>query len=120
MEDYRIAHLEIDIQADFFFDELMLSSSLRIVTFRIVQESMNNIRKHSNATQINIQILHEDDFRIIIKDNGKGFSLDEPYKQGEDGEGKDENGKMEKTKMRLNKLKQNKQKDTAFAISKNA
>ncbi len=74
--DYGIAHPEMDLQTEFFFDELLLSSSLRIVTFRIIQEAMNNVSKHSVADKVSIKISDENGFTIIIEDNGKGFDLE--------------------------------------------
>jgi signal transduction histidine kinase len=45
-----------------------------INVYRIVQESLNNIVKHSAATRASIDIAHEGrDVVITIPDNGKGF-----------------------------------------------
>lgn len=46
-------------------------------TYRIVQESLNNIVKHSNATAIELTIKKSrTEIRIIIKDDGEGFEPD--------------------------------------------
>jgi signal transduction histidine kinase len=43
--------------------------------YRIVTEALNNSLKHANATTISIVIrASEDDIRIQITDNGKGFN----------------------------------------------
>ena len=54
-------------------DEL-LSSGKKITLFRIVQEQLKNIIKHSKATTTQIS-LHstEDSVVLVMKDNGKGF-----------------------------------------------
>lgn len=45
-----------------------------ISIFRIIQESLNNIIKHSEATDVYIALKHENDLiKIEINDNGKGF-----------------------------------------------
>jgi signal transduction histidine kinase len=45
-----------------------------INVYRIVQESLNNIVKHSGATKASIEISEEGpDLMITIADNGKGF-----------------------------------------------
>ncbi len=45
--------------------------------YRIVQESLNNVVKHSNATAIELTIRKSrTDITIIIKDDGKGFKPD--------------------------------------------
>jgi two-component system NarL family sensor kinase len=42
--------------------------------YRIVQEAVNNILKHAEAKEINIQLIGQDNhFTIMIEDDGKGF-----------------------------------------------
>lgn len=42
--------------------------------YRIVQESLTNISKHSTATQVNIQLQqHDNTLQLQIADNGQGF-----------------------------------------------
>jgi signal transduction histidine kinase/ligand-binding sensor domain-containing protein len=42
--------------------------------YRIVQECVNNIVKHSGATQASLKIKRsEEDLRLLIRDNGRGF-----------------------------------------------
>ena len=41
--------------------------------FRIVQEAVNNVVKHSGASQATIRLHQADPFWIEIEDNGKGF-----------------------------------------------
>ena len=44
--------------------------------YRIVQESLNNIVKHSKANEFSIQLVGYDDFiRLMIEDDGIGFDL---------------------------------------------
>jgi signal transduction histidine kinase/ligand-binding sensor domain-containing protein len=46
-------------------------------TYRIVQESLNNVVKHSNATAIDLTIRRSrTEIKIIIKDDGEGFEPD--------------------------------------------
>lgn len=46
-----------------------------LILFRIIQESINNILKHSRAKNVAIQLEDEHDtLRITITDNGKGFN----------------------------------------------
>jgi signal transduction histidine kinase len=55
-------------------DDLLPSDS-RINFYRIVQECLNNIVKHSEATEASIVIAGGDGrIRMTIKDNGKGFT----------------------------------------------
>ncbi len=44
--------------------------------YRIVQEALNNIIKHAEATRVDIQLFeHPTEIDIIIEDNGKGFDV---------------------------------------------
>jgi signal transduction histidine kinase len=47
-----------------------------IIIFRIFQEALTNIRKHSEATMVNVTIDVQDHGAVFtIEDNGKGFDL---------------------------------------------
>lgn len=51
-----------------------LDSSVETVLYRVIQESVNNVIKHSNASRLDIQINKDDDgISVSIEDNGKGF-----------------------------------------------
>lgn len=54
----------------------ILSSSQLLNLYRIVQEALQNIIKHSGATKININFSGDSNTLILlIKDNGKGFDM---------------------------------------------
>lgn len=54
--------------------------TLAIALFRVAQESFNNIRKHANASQVDVFLMAVDDsFVLEIIDNGKGFAIDESF-----------------------------------------
>jgi two-component system, NarL family, sensor kinase len=47
-----------------------------LITFRIIQETLNNIIKHAAATEVNIGFVYsEKALAITVKDNGKGFDV---------------------------------------------
>ena len=53
----------------------LLSDEINTTLYRVVQESLTNIEKHSQATQVKICITMEDGgLRLTVKDNGKGFN----------------------------------------------
>jgi signal transduction histidine kinase len=57
--------------------------TLAIALFRVAQESFNNIRKHANASQVDVFLMAvEDSFVLEIIDNGKGFTIDESFAPG--------------------------------------
>jgi len=55
--------------------EIVLGSEKLIITFRMMQEIMNNIIKHAKATHITVDIVKQEDVGIVIHiiDNGIGF-----------------------------------------------
>lgn len=65
----------LEIQLYVNGDWASVNQHISFNVFRIVQESVHNIVKHSGATiaAINI-VLSEGDVKIIIEDNGKGIS----------------------------------------------
>jgi len=55
-----------------------IQDPLKIVVFRITQEAMNNIAKHSKADLVRFSLRKLDDrIELDLQDNGRGFSLDE-------------------------------------------
>ncbi|XZQ03503.1 sensor histidine kinase [Pedobacter sp. MW01-1-1] len=55
-----------------------LSKDKDLVILRLLQEVINNIIKHAQATQINIDAyLENDKLHLYIKENGVGFNYDE-------------------------------------------
>jgi len=55
---------------------IRLPLSVEIAVYRVVQETLTNIRKHANATRVNLTLhFHEDRLVVEIRDNGDGFDL---------------------------------------------
>jgi len=53
-----------------------LSRVYEITLYRITQEALANVRKHAQATRVNVTLSFQpDDIRLKIKDNGKGFDV---------------------------------------------
>ncbi|MDP4266893.1 MAG: histidine kinase [Bacteroidota bacterium] len=71
----------------FDFDSYRVSDNIDIkiakYLYRIIQEAINNIVKHSEATEANLQIMENNGYIIIIiEDNGKGFALENVKSKG--------------------------------------
>lgn len=67
----------LKIRVDIFGDEKPISEPIKIATFRIVQEALNNTIKHAGATSVFIQLSFEKDrIHISIRDDGNGFDPD--------------------------------------------
>lgn len=53
-----------------------LSSAVQLILYRVFQEALNNILKHSEATEVDIQLVRQDKhLTMVICDNGKGFDV---------------------------------------------
>jgi signal transduction histidine kinase len=53
-----------------------MPNDLQIALFRIVQEAINNIRRHAKASQFRLCITFADNsVEIVVKDNGVGFEV---------------------------------------------
>jgi two-component system, NarL family, sensor kinase len=55
-----------------------LSKRNELIVYRVVQELLNNIIKHANATNIAIELYYgEESLILVVKDNGIGFDFEE-------------------------------------------
>jgi signal transduction histidine kinase len=51
-----------------------LDSNTENILFRVLQEIVNNIIKHSQATEVSIQLIrHDSEINMMVEDNGVGF-----------------------------------------------
>ena len=53
-----------------------LNSEQQLQVVFILQESLSNIRKHSQATEVDIRFNNRQDFVMEIEDNGRGFNIE--------------------------------------------
>ncbi len=76
-EYQRRANLDIklDVKPEL---EIRLTSRVELQLVRIIQEALNNVRKHSEATLVKVGIEENAGCWVVnIEDNGKGFQMDE-------------------------------------------
>lgn len=60
-----------------------LQSDLALSLYRMVQEALTNVVKHSDAKTVQINVYHEDSELILsIKDDGKGFDIEKIRQDG--------------------------------------
>lgn len=58
-----------------------LSDEIKIETYRIIQELMNNIVKHAHAKSVDIQLIRiEDNLNLLVEDSGVGFDQGSKFK----------------------------------------
>jgi signal transduction histidine kinase len=63
-------------EAEIIGEQRQLSSETELMLFRITQEALTNVRKHSEATQVSVKLnFLSQNVKVVIQDNGKGFEL---------------------------------------------
>ncbi len=66
----------LDCQFSQLGTPVRLPSSMEIAVYRVVQEALANVRKHANATKVNLRLqFHADKLLVEVRDNGTGFDL---------------------------------------------
>jgi PAS domain S-box-containing protein len=76
--EFQSVFESIRIEPDIGVSENDVPESLKIVIFRIVQEALNNIGKHSKADTVRLRLARRDTgIELLIEDNGQGFALEE-------------------------------------------
>lgn len=75
------------IEFDENIKDVKLNENMEISVYRIVQEAIYNVIKHAQATTVNVNLtFQKNSLTLVIKDNGRGFNMDEYRK--EQGAGK--------------------------------
>lgn len=72
----------VNVETD--IDEInLLSTEQELAIYRVVQEALTNVRKHSHATIVKIKLENlVNKVELVIEDNGKGFDLSQPRGNG--------------------------------------
>jgi PAS domain S-box-containing protein len=80
--EFQKVYSHIFVEKQISVEENEIPDSLKTVLFRVMQEAINNVAKHSQADLVRL-FLHkvEDKIELKIEDNGMGFDL-ENYRKG--------------------------------------
>ncbi|WP_375578443.1 response regulator [Marivirga tractuosa] len=71
-----IDHTEFNLYTN--LEQRIADLNIEYNLFRITQESLNNIIKYAEASEVFVQLTHHDNIlQLTIEDNGKGFDVDE-------------------------------------------
>jgi len=63
-------------------EEDQIPETLKTVIFRVLQESLNNVAKHSGADRVQLILQQQGDtVKLIVEDNGSGFDSEKPLPQ---------------------------------------
>lgn len=74
---------EYEFVSDPVIDErLKLDAATQIQIYRIVQEAISNVCRHSGATHVRLSLSIEDDLAIELQDDGRGIDVNKIAKKG--------------------------------------
>ncbi len=75
--EFQTIYSGIRIEKQISVEENELPDSLKTVIYRVLQEAMNNIAKHSKTDLVALSLRKTDDsIELVVEDNGRGFDLD--------------------------------------------
>lgn len=76
IESFKNRHPELRIRVEENLEGVILPEEVQTALFRIYQELLNNIEKHSRASEVFIRLSHQVDRVVLeIQDNGVGFMV---------------------------------------------
>ncbi|MBN1628101.1 MAG: response regulator [Deltaproteobacteria bacterium] len=76
--EYQRLYERINIKTTLNIKESEIPDHLKIIIYRVLQEALNNIIKHSGADSVELSLGKTDNgIEIVIEDNGRGFDLEE-------------------------------------------
>ena len=76
--EYQKIYAHIHIEKEIGLQENDISVPRKVVIYRLTQEAMNNIAKHSQANLVCLSLAKkENNIELVIRDNGVGFDLEE-------------------------------------------
>ena len=77
---FESTYSNIHIKKDINIQEQEVPQSLKIVIFRVLQEALNNIAKHSKASVALLYLRKaRQSIQLVIRDSGQGFDPEEAY-----------------------------------------
>ncbi|KJS30331.1 MAG: hypothetical protein VR64_16655 [Desulfatitalea sp. BRH_c12] len=80
IRDYEQFHPKMTVLRRISIAEVGLTSDVKIVLYRVLQEALNNVGKHSHADEVYIRChRYKGQVKLKIKDNGIGFDPVESY-----------------------------------------
>ena len=85
---FQTIYSGIRVDQEIAIEEKEVADSLKIVIYRIIQETMNNVVKHSKADLVRLRLRKIDDrMELILQDNGRGFTAEKASSMESTGRG---------------------------------
>jgi PAS domain S-box-containing protein len=78
--EFQETYATVRIEKEIGLEEADIPESFKIVIYRVLQEALNNVAKHSGADSVTILLTKRDDtIELTIEDNGRGFDLKQVF-----------------------------------------
>jgi len=75
-DEFAVKHPELNFKLELTPDGNVIAEEIRLTLYRIYQQSLGNIIRHANATEVSIRLdLDGDHVTLEVIDNGKGFQV---------------------------------------------
>jgi signal transduction histidine kinase len=98
--EFDTIYSDIRVQEAFDVDESEIPEPLKIVIYRILQEALNNVAKHSRAKAVHISLWKTGgNIELAVKDNGQGFDPEQVPWTNEDEYGMGLSGMKERAEL---------------------
>ncbi|MFZ6747868.1 type IV pili methyl-accepting chemotaxis transducer N-terminal domain-containing protein [Undibacterium sp. Ren11W] len=68
---------------EFFGSGAPVAPEQQLQILFILQEALSNVRKHAQASEVKVKIENERDFKLIISDDGQGFTSETAQQKGD-------------------------------------
>jgi len=76
--DFQDTHPDIDTRIDVAVEDGEIADNQKIVIYRVVQEALDNVVRHSRADRARISLKRNNNHvELTVQDNGTGFRLEE-------------------------------------------
>ena len=73
-DQFQTKHPQMNIHLDLMPDDQMLSEEVRLNLFRIYQQGLNNVVRHSQASNVTVRFYYDEQKVVLeIEDDGQGF-----------------------------------------------
>lgn len=77
LEAWSGRHGGVELVAELADEQPQLGSSVGLVVYRLIQESLTNVHKHSGAQRVELRLKHEHGLmRLTVADDGRGCRSD--------------------------------------------
>jgi len=100
LQEFKTLYVRIEIEEQIEILEDDIPDSLKIVIYRILQEALNNVAKHSQASVVGFCLRKTDSMiELVVNDNGEGFEMENILSGDQPGRGLGITGMKERTEL---------------------